>query len=64
MSKPTFTRPAPAGGTWTLIDERGDPTWGDVQAVERFTDENGRLGIVINHRDYEKAIAPYQKDDE
>jgi hypothetical protein len=46
-------------GTWVLVDQRGDPTWGDVEAVESHRRPDGSLGIVINHRDFNKALSAH-----
>jgi len=46
-------------GVYTLRDVRHDPSWGDVVAVEDHRRHDGSLIGVINHRDYDQAVARF-----
>jgi hypothetical protein len=58
MPKPTFHR-ITLSGTATLIDQRGDPTRGDVEGTEVFKNANDEVTSVKNWRSFDAALAFY-----
>lgn len=58
-NKPSYKR-ITLNGTAVLIDQRSDPSWAPVVAVERFYNSNEQLTTVVNHLDFDKAVANYK----